>query len=281
MHVVQQLLQSLGYPTAHPYAHESIGSMEDLAEATLEDARRFFEAYYSPNNAVLTIVGDVDPPTAIGMVERHFGDLPRGGIAPPRTFPAQAQPRTDPVSLRVERRVSLPRVYMSYPVPPLGTDTWDVAEVVADLLGRGRASRLYGALVREELAQEAIAWTYPLVDDPARLTVDVIARVNADTDEVSARILAAVEELGDPGPSESDLDRVRLLRHTEQTTDMERTQERADRIGMYASLLGTPERANEELARYESVDRDQVRDFVSSFLTPDRRVELTYVPQGS
>ena len=275
------LLQSLVYPAGHPYAHEIFGSMEDLAGATLEDVHRFFEAHYSPNNAVLTIVGDVDASSAFAMVERHFGGLPRGEVAPPRTFPVQAPPRTDPVFLRVERRVSLPAIYISYPIPPLGDDRWEAAEVIADLLGRGRAARLYAALVRAELAQEADAWTYPLLDDPARLTIDVTGRATADTDAVAAVILGEVERLGDSGPSASDLDRVRLLRRTEHAVDMELTQERADRIGMYASLLGTPERANEELSRYDAVDRDQVRDFVSSFLTPHRRVQLTYVPQTS
>ncbi len=277
----EELLQSLVYPSAHPYAHEIIGSMEDLAAATLEDVHRFFETYYSPSNAVLAIAGDVDPSSAIGMVERHFGKLPRGRVAPPRVFPAEDPARIGPSSLRVERSVALPRVYMSYPIPPLGSDTWDVSEVIADLLGRGRASRLYSTLVRKERAQEANAWTYPLLDDPARLTIEVTTRVAADTEEVAAAVLEEVERLGDTGPADSELDRVRHLRHTEHAADMERTQEKADRIGMYASLLGTPERVNEELARYEGVDRGQVCDFVSRFLIPDRQAQLTYVPQAS
>lgn len=251
--------------------------MEDLAAATLEDVHRFFEAYYSPSNAVLAIVGDLDSASAISMVERHFGGLPRGRVAPARVVPSEATPRTGPVTHRVERRVSLPRNYISYPIPPLGHHTWEVSEVIADLLGRGRGSRLYNTLVRAERAQEVSAWTYPLVDDPARLTIDVTGRVTADTEEIAAVVLKELENLGDAGPSESELDRVRRLRRTEHAADMERTQEKADRIGMYASLLGTPERVTEELERYEGVDRGQVRDFVSRFLIPDRRVQLAYV----
>jgi len=103
--------------------------------------------------------------------------------------------------------------------------------------------------------------------------------VIADTEEIAAVVLKELEHLGDAGPSESELDRVRRLRRTEHAADMERTQEKADRIGMYASLLGTPERVTEELERYEGVDRGRVRDFVSRFLAPDRRVQLAYVPQ--
>jgi zinc protease len=275
----EELLQSLVYPAAHPYAHEIIGSMEDLAAASLEDVHRFFEAYYSPANAVLAIAGDVDSASAAGMVERHFGGLPRGRVAPPRTVPAEARPRTGPVSLRVERQVALPRVYISYPIPPLGHHLWEVSEVIADLLGRGRGSRLYNTLVRTGRAQEVNAWTYPLVDDPARLTIDITARVTSDADAIAATLLDELEHLGDAGPSESELDRVRRLRRTEHAADMERRQEKADRIGMYASLLGSPLRVTEELERYEAVDRAQVRDFVPRYLTPDRRAQLTYAPQ--
>jgi zinc protease len=277
----EELLQSLVYSAAHPYAHEIIGSMEDLASATLEDVRRFFETYYSPSDAVLAIVGDFDSASAAAMIERHFGRLPGGRVAPPRVFPAEAQPPSGPVIHRVERRVSLPRVYMSYPIPSVRSHMWEVSEVIVDLLARGRASRLYGALVRTGRAQEANAWTYPLVDDPARLTVDVTARPAADIEALAAAVLEELERLGDVGPSELELDRVRRLRRTEHAADMERTQERADRIGMYTSLLGTPERVNEELGRYEAIDGRQVRDFFSRFLTPDRRVELRYVPQRS
>ena len=275
----EELLQSLVYPAVHPYAHEVIGSMEDLAAATLEDVHRFFETHYSPSNAVLAIAGDVDSASAMGLIERHFGGLPRGPASPPRNIPDEALPRIGPVSQRVERRVSLPRLYLSYPTPPLGHQAWDASEVVADLLGRGRASRLYNALVRTERAQKVSTWTYPLVGDPARLTIEVTARVTGNLEEIAAAVLDEVERLSDAGPSESELDRARLLRRTEHAADMERTQQKADRMGMYASLLGTPERADQELARYEAVSRDQVRDFVSSFLIPDRRVQLSYVPQ--
>lgn len=278
----EERLQSLLYPPGHPYAHEVIGSMEDLDKASLDDVRRFFGTYYSPANAVLSIVGDVDPPSVFRMVERHFGALPRGNVAPPREFVREkGSPGSAPVSSRVEARVPLPRAYISYPILPVGASTWETFEVIADLLARGRASRLYHVLVRGERAQEVRAWVYPLLDDPARLTVEVTARARASIDPIADAVLEEIERLGAAGPSDAELDRVRRLRHTEHAVDMERTQEKADRIGMWTSLLGAPERVNEEVARYEAVDRARVRDAVSTFLTPDRRVELTYRPESS
>lgn len=271
----EERLQSLLYPEGHPYAHEIIGSMDDLAAASLDDARRFFATYYSPNNAVLSIAGDVDPPSAIRMIERHFGGLPRGAPVPPRVYPAEP-PRH--LGHRVEEGTSLPRLYVSYPVPPMASLTWEAAEVVADLLGRGRASRLYEALVRSERAVAVNAWTYPLIGDPARITIDVTGRAGADIVAITTAVREEVERLGMTGPTAAELERVRILRRTEHARDMERIQERADRIGMYASLLGTPDRVDQEVARYEAVDAREVRDFASTYLAPECGVELTYVP---
>ena len=272
----EEQLQSLLYSADHPYAHEVIGSMDDLAAASLGDVRSFFATYYAPANAVLAITGDVEAPSAVRMVERQFGGLQPGNPAPPRVTPAAT---AQAVSKRIEGRVPTPRCYLTYPIPPLGSPPWDAGEVVADLLGRGRASRLYNSLVRSERAQSVNAWTYPLVDNPARLTIDVTARTDGNTDDVLAAIVHEVERLGHGGPAAAELDRVRHLRRTEHAADMERRQERADRIGMYASLLGTPDRLDEEIARFEAVNRDDVRDFVSAFLRPDRAVQLTYVPR--
>lgn len=277
----EERLQSLLYPLGHPYAHEVIGSMEDLGTASLDDVRRFFATYYSPANAIVSIVGDVDPPSVFRMVDRYFGALPRGGAAPPRDFVSRKGSPGSPLGpSRVEARVPLPRAYISYPIPPVGASTWETFEVIADLLARGRASRLYNTLVRNERAQAVSAWVYPLVDDPARLTVEVTARAGINIDGIAHAVLKEIERLGAAGPSDTELDRVRLLRHTEYAIDMERVQQRAERIGMWTSLLGAPERVHEEVARYDAVDRARVRDAVSTSLTPDRRVELVYMPKS-
>jgi predicted Zn-dependent peptidase len=271
----EEQLQSLAYPTGHPYAHEVIGSMEDLAAASLDDVRAFFAAYYRASNACLAIVGDVDTAAVIRMVERHFGPIRAGSPAPPRGVPpspARAADRT------IDADVALARCYLTYPIPPLASADWDAGNVVADLLGRGRASRLFQALVQSRLAQAVSVWTYPLLDDPARLTIEVTARPDLEPDRLVERILDEVDLLGAEGPSGTELERVRNLRHAEHAGDMERSQERADRIGMYASLLGTPERVDQEMDRYASVGPEQVREFVGRNLTRDRAVRLTYRP---
>ena len=79
-------MQALVYPESHPYHHSTIGSMEDLAAASLDDVSDFFATYYAPNNAVLTVAGDFEPNEALAMIERHFGPLqPNASLPPPPT----------------------------------------------------------------------------------------------------------------------------------------------------------------------------------------------------
>ena len=156
-------MQALVFPDGHPYHHPTIGSMEDLTAASLDDVREFFATYYAPNNAVLTIAGDFEPEAALEMVEKHFGPIPANPA-----IPAAPSMHVDPIigaEVREELpdRVPLPRIYAAYRMPAFGSEGFDALEVAIDLLGSGRASRLYRALVREQqVAQDATAFAFPV-----------------------------------------------------------------------------------------------------------------------
>lgn len=274
-------LHGLLYPAGHPYAHEIIGSMEDLALATLDDVSRFFAAYYAPNNAVLAIAGDFEPDHAFIQIESHFGPIsanPR--LPPPPAFPAPVW-RSEPLRAEVVGAVPLARVYLAYPIPSFGTEGFDAADVVADILGRGRGSRLYSGLVRQdELAQDISAWVYPLVGDPARLTIEATARPGVPAEKLLDRLLEEVEALAVAGPSPSELERVQIMRQKVFETAIERRAERAEEMALNASVLDDPDRLNTELQRYGLVDGEAVRRIVEGNLRPDRAVVLTYRPAG-
>jgi zinc protease len=275
----EERMHALLYPERHPYAHEILGSMEDLAAASLEDVRGFFGAYYAPNSAVLSIAGDFEADRAISLVRKHFDRLPATPTRPPT--PSFTAPRDlgGPIhSEVVDSSIPLGRVYLAFRIPPLGTPAWDALDVVADLLARGRASRLFIALVRAGRAHEVAAWAETLIGDPARFTIQATAHPHVPVDELADEVLAEVDRLARDGPDEAELERVRQLRHTEIASSMERVEERADRIGMYASLLGDPERVNSDLARYSRVDRAAVKRVVDGFLRRERAMRLIYRP---
>jgi predicted Zn-dependent peptidase len=272
-------VQALVYPEAHPYHHPTIGSMEDLSAASLEDVGEFFATYYAPNNAVLTIAGDFERDEALRMIERHFGPIPANAA-----LPAPPDMTVEPLIGREVRqtipdRVPLPRLYLAARVPPFGTDGFDDMEVVSDLLGTGRASRLYASLVREQrVAQDVTVFVFPIVGGAAMFTLWVTARAGVTPETLEAALFAELSRLADEGPRDEELERVRNLHAAHAAGSLERIGERADRLSMYTCLFDDPDRINHEVERYDAVDADRVRAAMQSFLVPDNRVLLTYVP---
>src|SRR4051795_5402825 len=142
-----ELLHEHGYPESHPYHHTTIGSMADLDAASLEDARAFYATWYAPDNAVLSIVGDVDTPVALDAVKRYFEGIPAKGGFPPSPDSTVPPVIGEEIRRTVPDRVPLPRLFIGYRCPPFGSTGYDAVEVLSTVLGGGRGSRLYKALV--------------------------------------------------------------------------------------------------------------------------------------
>ncbi len=276
-------VQAQLFPEWHPYHHPTIGSMEDLSAASLDDVRDFFATFYCPNNAVLSIVGDFEPDVAMAMVKRHFGVIPTNP-----DLPAPPRVALDPLVMDGERRevvddqVPLPRVYLAYRIPTFGTPGHDAGEVAADLLGSGRASRLYATLVREkQLAQDVAVFVFPMVGGAAILSAWATARPGVGHESLEAALLAEIDVLATDGPTPEELERVRNLHHAGSAAALERIAERADRLSMYTCLFDEPDWINEEIAQYESVDAGRVREFLATYTAARNRLVLTYVPAES
>ncbi|MGQ0608747.1 MAG: M16 family metallopeptidase [Chloroflexota bacterium] len=272
-------MQALVYPDTHPYHHSTIGSMEDLSAASLEDVGDFFSTFYAPNNAVLTVAGDFETDEAMAMIERHFGPIPANA-----DLPSAPDMRVDAligeaVRETVPDQVPLPRIYLASRIPPFGTDAFDALDVAADILGAGRASRLYASLVREQrLAQDASVFVFPIVGGASIFATWVTARPGVHVETLEAATLAEIDRLAADGPTDADLERVNNLHAAHVAGALERISERADRLSMYTCLFDEPERINEETSRWEAVDADRVSEALRSFLRADNRVTLTYVP---
>jgi zinc protease len=272
-------LQALLFPEGHPYHHPIIGSMDDLGAASLADVAEFFAAYYAPNNAVLTIAGDFDPPSALGLIERYFGPIspnPAIPAAPPIAIDAPFEPE---VIETVFDRVPLPRLYVACHTPVFGSAGFEALQVAMDVLGAGRGSRLYRSLVRErQLAQDVETYAFPALGGDAVFAMSVTARDGIGHEALERALWAEVERLTADGPTEDELERVRNQHVAVTEASLERLGERADRLSMYGSLFDEPERINTEVARFLAVDGARIRGAMAASLRPDHCVVLTYLP---
>ena len=272
-------IQSLVYPEDHPYHHPTIGSMEDLSAASLDDVGEFFSTYYAPNNAVLTVAGDFEADAALDLIRTHFGPIPANATLPPPPDMSVAASIGREVRETVTATVPLPRIYFAHRIPPFGTDEFDALDVAADVLGSGRASRLYAHLVREQqIAQDAGVFVFPIVGGAAMFTMWATARPGVAVEALEAATVAEIDALAADGPGDEELERVRNLHRARAAGALERIGERADRLSMYACLFDDPDRVNVESARYESVDAKRVRSALAASITAENRVTLTYLP---
>ena len=275
-------LPALCHPPAHPLHHSLIGSMEDLSEASLEDVADFFRTYYTPDNAVLTIAGDFDPTVALAMVERHFGAIPRGAGRP--SLPSLTLPPRFGSWQRevVEDDVVAARIFLTFRVPPCGSDEWYAASLLGALLGTGEGARLPRALVREQhIASDAGAYTFDLTKGADLLICDVTGRQGVALATLETALIAEIERLRGGGITAGERARALALLEASWLLQLQSAGLRADKLSQFATYFGNPQRLNEELARYQAVTVDAMQTAARELMGEDNRVSLAYVPRAA
>jgi len=275
-------LQALLFPPDHPYHHPVIGSMADLDAATLEDAIAFFRTYYAPNNAVVTLCGDVAADRALALLETYFGDIPPGPPPPP-------PPGRQTLPLRLERParqevldpgVALPRFYLGFRIPPHGDDRFYAADLLTHLLADGRASRLYRALVRgRQLAKDVSAFALPLIGGVAALVVRATAQPDVAADALEVVLREELDRLIAETPAPGEVERARLRLEAQTRFALQRVADRADLLSMYTMFFDDPGRLATELERYRALDAEALRRFAAGFLDAEAQATLLYRPQ--
>ncbi|HYD87342.1 MAG TPA: pitrilysin family protein [Vitreimonas sp.] len=194
------------FPEGHPYRHSTIGSMADLDEASLEDMRAWFRENYGPNNAVLVLAGDINAAEARPLVERYFGQIPRG----PENIPAAAdvptlEARVDDV---MQDRVSNTRLYRTWAVPGLTHEDAVELDVAAQVLGGLNSSRLDRILVREEQTAVSVSSSLLPFQRVGMFFVTVDVKPGEDAEAVSRRLDEIIAEFIASGPTADEVQRV-------------------------------------------------------------------------
>ena len=274
-------LPALACPESHPFHHSLIGSMEDLSEASLEDVEQFFRTFYTPDNAVLSIAGDFDPAEARRLVEKHFAGIPRGKGKPSLQGLEISEHFGETLRLVVEDDVSLPRLYLAFRSPVFGSDGYYTASVAGAILGMKQGSRLYRSLVREkQIAADASAFTFDLAKGSDLLILDVTGRPETSVDDLENAVEREVDALVEKGVTEEEVQRAVALIQTDIVTALQSASERADRISMFATLLGDPSLINKQAEKYGAVTKESVSAFARDRLGAKNRAKLIYVPRA-
>jgi predicted Zn-dependent peptidase len=279
---VEELLQ-LAFPENHPYRHPVIGSPQDLDAASVAVLQTFHDVYYAPNNAVLSIVGDVEPERVHEQVSRYFG-----GISA-RSVPAAPDGQLPIAFTAAERKqivsdVPMPRVYLAFRIPTAGTREHEVLAVATYIYATGRGSRLYRELVRtREVAQPSGGFlgAWELHGAPSLLVGSATARAGVDAETLEAAFRESLTAALLDGPSAADFERARAQISSRWVSHVSTMAGRADTFSSYALRFNDPEKINYQLDRLLSVTSDELMDVTRTYLDLDTCRVLAYEPEPS
>ncbi len=276
----QEKLQAHLFPPEHPYHHPTIGSMADLDAASLDDVKAFFRTYYAPNNAVLSVVGDVDAAAVRASAERFFGAIPANPSIP--KLGDLSLPPTLGREIRevVPDRVPLPRIYVGFRAPVYGDRRLDALDVAGQILAGGKGSRLHRRLVRQErIAQDVALFTLGFIGGASVCAGWATVRPGISVDRVEKALHEELERLAVEPVSSDELARAFALVEADELGALQRVEERADRLSMYATLFDRPALINEMLGRYLSVTPEAILEVAAATFRADNRLVLTFLPE--
>jgi zinc protease len=269
------------WPAGHPYSWPVIGYMEDLTAASQQDVVEFFKKYYAPNNASLVIAGDIDFDRTRALVEKWFGELPRGAVvepvAPPPAMLTGVKRQT------ITDQVSLPRLYLAWLTPRYFAPGDATLDLVSSILTGGKNSRLYKRLVYEDqIAQDVSSFQSSSALGSSYLII-ATARRGRTAAELQKAIDEEIDRLRREPPDAREMQRALNQIEASFYRRMERVggfSGKADQLNAYYFSGGGPDFFAEDLARYTSLTPGDVQAAVLKWLPRDRRVELVVLPEA-
>jgi zinc protease len=273
-------INELAYGDYFPYAHSTIGDMKDLQAAPLSAVKEFFDQYYAPNNAVVSIAGDFDPQQALKLVEFHFGNIPPHDRPP--YDPPQLPPQTaERIESMVDPLAELPAFHVAYHIPAVRTPDHYPLELLAIVLGDGESSRFYQKLVKgKQLVQEIDVST----DDrrgPDLLSIWAICAQGHTGAEARALIDRELADVASKGITEQELQKAKNRVRASFVFGLQANLARAMNLAEFELYFGDANLLNSEPARYASVTRADVQRVAKQYLVPSARTVLDVIPANA
>ncbi|HEX8423226.1 MAG TPA: pitrilysin family protein, partial [Pyrinomonadaceae bacterium] len=258
-------------------AHSTIGSMQDLDDATIEDIREFFRIYYAPNNAVLVICGDFDPQEARALVEKYFATIPSQPPPPPVDV-SEPLAVAAPFEKYPDPFAQLPALMLGWKAPARRTPDAYALTLASELLLEGESSRLYQRLVKGDESVVAVQGSVGERRGPSSLYVFAIPKPGRTTEEIRRTINEEIARLATEGPSAEEMEKLRNTLLNDSVRGRQTTMYRAQRLAEYTLYDGDPHLVNTEIELYLGVTPEQIKDVVARYLHTDNHALIEVIP---
>ena len=261
------------------YEHSVIGSMEDLGAATVDDVAQFFKTYYAPNNAVLSIVGDVDAKSTIEKVRKYFETIP-SQPAPPTVDMTEPEQKEERRATLEDSLARLTRLDVLYKIPPSEHADYDALQVLSTVLSSGRASRFFESIVRDKQLSTGISafpgqsrgpglFSIAGTVTPGKAVADLETAIEAELERVKTGPIAAWE-----------MEKARNSARSQLVNNLGSSLQRAITLGEDALFYNNPDRINSSADRIAKVTPEDVQRVAKQYLIKTGRTVVVTVPKA-
>lgn len=267
------------YPAGHPYSWTVIGEMEDLANATVEDVRAFHKKFYSPNNATLTISGDIDKEEVKALVEKYFGEIPAGEPIDKRN-PMPASLSSTIRLYHEDNFAKAPQLTMVFPTAERYSKDSYALNFLAELLANTKKAPLYTVLVKDKKLTSRVTARNNSQELAGSFTITVTANPDVNLTDVEKAVFEAFEKFEKEGFSEEDLTRIKAQYETRFYNSFASVQGKSFQLAEYTMYTGDPEYYKKDLAAIQAVTMQDVKNAYEKYIKGKNFVETSFVPKG-
>jgi zinc protease len=264
------------YPYGHPYSWLTIGYIEDLNRVNVNDLKNFFLRWYGPNNAVLTIGGDVDPKQVVQLTEKYFGGIPRGPEVTKTVVPPAIVDKDRYVSY--EDNIRFPMLRITYPTVPAYHPDEAPLDALAEILGGGKSSLFYKNLVKTEKAVQANV-SHPTSELAGQFGFTILPFPTMPLDSAEAIFRNTLTEFEARGVTDDDLAQYKATREAQIISTLSSVSGKVSQLAAFQTFLGTPNYLPKELKRYQEISKADILRVYNQYIKGKKAVILTVYPK--
>ena len=265
--------------TVHPYKHPTIGYMSDLEAASVDDVRAFYETYYVPENAVLTLIGDFDTDQALAMVTQYLGRVPKATRPVPRDIPMEP-PQTEERRVVLNEPFPLPVVVVAHHITYDGHPDSYPLHIASKILSDGQSSRVYQSLVYDQQMALAAFGGGNIIEHPNLFFAVAIVQPGRTPEEAERALVAELDRLTQEFVSEGELQQAKNQFARDYIIGRESNQQKASQLAHAAVLHDDVTTADGEFDIFMNITREEVRRVARTYFTAENRLILTILPQA-
>lgn len=267
------------YPYGHPYSWTTIGELKDLDRANVDDLKKFFLRYYNPNNATLTIGGDVDTKNVVRLVEKYFGNIPRGPEVEDMD-PLPADINKDRYISYVDNNIRIPALMVSYPTVPSYHKDAAALSFLSKILGSGENSYLYQEFIKKQKASMA-RMSNSTSELAGKLTTMILPYPDKKLSAIEKDLRKTFDKFESEGVSDEEMKRVKANYEMRQISSLASVSGKVSRLAAYETFLGNPNYLPKSIEKHRNVTKEDVMRVYDKYIKGKSAIIQSVLPDSS